>query len=206
MSNCGLTSTPSGVLNRLHLPTQQASGVGSPLLRCCLILTTLTGGEPLFTHRVHGEYMVGSETKYPAWTHQVHFDYILITFTIYPRFAHPNTHQAHVEYFQKVPSTEPVKGGVGLPTGFILINFTIHPGFTHPNTHWVHFGYFYKVPTQIPTNYQAGYIQKVPTKNPVGKFWLNYKWNPWFLSQFTQKSTWQKLCERTPWFLSKMTL
>ena len=25
----------------------------------------VTGGEPLFTHWVHAEYMVGSETKYP---------------------------------------------------------------------------------------------------------------------------------------------
>ena len=33
-----------------------------------------TGGKPLFTHRVCAEYMVGSETKYPAWTHWVHFD------------------------------------------------------------------------------------------------------------------------------------
>ena len=33
-----------------------------------------TGGEPLFTHWVCAEYMVGSETKYPAWTHWVHFD------------------------------------------------------------------------------------------------------------------------------------
>ena len=91
--------------------------------------------------------MVGSETKYPAWTHWVHFDYFLITFTIYPQFTHPNTHQVHVEYFQKVPSTEPTEGGFDLPAGFILINFTFCPQFAHPNTHWVNFGYFYKVPT-----------------------------------------------------------
>ena len=95
----------------------------------------ITGGEPLFTHWAHGEYMVGSETKYPAWAHRVHVDYFLITFTIYPQFTHPNTHRAHFEYF-------------------------------------------YKVPTQIPADCWAGYIQKVPTKNPVGKFWLNYKRNP----------------------------
>ena len=50
-----------------------------------------TGGEPLFTHWVHGEYMVGSETKYPAWTHRVHFDYILIIFTICPPKYPPGT-------------------------------------------------------------------------------------------------------------------
>ena len=94
-----------------------------------------TGSKPLFTHWVHGEYMVGSETKYPAWTHRVHFDYFLITFTIRTQFAHPNTHQVHVEYF-------------------------------------------YKVPTQIATDHQVGYIQKIPTKNPVGKCWSNYKQNP----------------------------
>ena len=137
-----------------------------------------TGGEPLFTHWVCGEYMVGSETKYPAWTHQAHFDYFLITFTIYPQYTHPNTHQVHVEYFQKVPSTEPIEGGFDLPTGFILINFTICPQFAHPNTHWAHVEYFYKVPTQIPADRRAGYIQKVPTKNPVGKCWLNYERNP----------------------------
>ena len=137
-----------------------------------------TGDEPLFTHWVRGEYMVGSETKYPPWTHWVHFDYFLIIFTIHPQFAYPNTHQGHVEYFQKVPSTEPAECGPDLPTGFILINFTFHPQFAHPNTHWVHVGYFYKVPTQIPTDHWVGYIQKVPTKNLVGKFWLNYERNP----------------------------
>ena len=85
---------------------------------------TFTGGKPLFTHQVHGEYMVGSETKYPAWTHQVHFDYILITFTIFPQFAHLNTHRVHVEYFRKVSSTEPVEGGVNLSTG---VRATLHP-------------------------------------------------------------------------------
>ena len=95
-------------------------------------LSLYTGGKPLFTHWVCGEYVVGSETKYPAWTHWVHFDYILITFTICPQITHPNTHQVHVEYF-------------------------------------------YKVPTQIPTDCQAGYIQKVPTKNPVG-IWVSELW------------------------------
>ena len=109
--------------------------------------------------------MVGSETKYPAWTHRVH----LITFVTCPQFTHPNTHQVHVEYFQKVPTTEPAKGGLDLPTGFILINFTFRPHFAHPNTHWAHVEYFYKVPTRIPTDRRGGYIQKVPTKNPVGK-------------------------------------
>ena len=142
------------------------------------LVATPTGGEPLFTHRVRGEYMVGSETKYPAWAHRVHVDYFLITSTIYLQFTHPNTHQVHVEYFQKVPSTEPTEGGFDLPTGFILINFTFCPQFAHPNTHWVHFEYFYKVPIQIPTDHWAGYIQKVPTKNPVGKCWLNYEQNP----------------------------
>ena len=108
--------------------------------------------------------------------------YMVGSETKYPAW----THQAHFDYF--------------------LITFTIYPQFTHPNTHWVNFEYFYKVPTQIPTDRQAGYIQKVPTKNPVGKCWSNYKQNPWFLSQFTPKRTRQILCERTPWFLSKMTL
>ena len=53
--------------------------------------TAYTGGEPLFTHWAHGEYMVGSETKYPAWAHQVHVDYFLITFTIYPPKYPPGT-------------------------------------------------------------------------------------------------------------------
>ena len=102
----------------------------------------LTGGKPLFTHWVHGEYMVGSETKYPEWTHWVHFDYFLITFTICPQFAHPNTHWVHVEYFQKVPSAEPAEGGFDLPAGFILINFIFRPQFAHPNTHRAHVEYF----------------------------------------------------------------
>ena len=44
---------------------------------------------------------------------------ILITFVICPQFAHSNTHWVHVEYFQKVPTTEPAEGGLGLPTGSI---------------------------------------------------------------------------------------
>ena len=44
---------------------------------------------------------------------------ILITFVICPQFTHPNTHQVHVEYFQKVPTTEPVEGGLDLPTGSV---------------------------------------------------------------------------------------
>ena len=103
---------------------------------------------------------------------------ILITFVICPQFAHPNTHWVHVEYFQKVPTTEPAEGGLDLPTGSILINFTFRPHFAHPDTHRAHVEYFYKVPTQVPTDCQGGYIQKVPTKNPVGKCWLNYEQNP----------------------------
>ena len=162
----GIKTTQSGLLERIVAVEAR--------LQNALAL----GANPYFTHWVRGEYMVGSETKYPAWTHQVHFDYFLIIFTICPQFAHLNTHQVHVEYFQKVPSTEPAKGGSDLPTGFILINFTFRPQFAHPNTHWVHVGYFYKVPTQIPTDHWVGYIQKVPTKNPVGECWLNYKRNP----------------------------
>ena len=52
---------------------------------------------------------------------------ILITFVICPQFAQSNTHRVHVEYFQKVPTTEPAEGGLDLPTGSILINFTLHP-------------------------------------------------------------------------------
>ena len=103
---------------------------------------------------------------------------ILITFVICPQFTHPNTHQVHVEYFQKVPTTEPTEGGLDLPTGSILINFTFRPHFAHPDTHWAHVEYFYKVPTQVPADRQGEYIQKVPTKNPVGKCWLNYERNP----------------------------
>ena len=44
---------------------------------------------------------------------------ILITFVICPQFTHSNTHQVHVEYFQKVPTTEPAEGGLDLPTGSI---------------------------------------------------------------------------------------
>ena len=86
---------------------------------------------------------------------------ILITFVIHPQFAHSNTHWVHVEYFQKVPTTEPAKGGLDLPTGSILINFTFCPHLTHPDTHQAHVEYFYKVPTQVPTDCQGGYIQKV---------------------------------------------
>ena len=78
---------------------------------------------------------------------------ILITFVICPQFAWSNTHWVHVEYFQKVPTTEPAKGGLDLPTGSILIAFVIRPHFTHPNTHRAHIEYFYKVPTQIPTHW-----------------------------------------------------
>ena len=72
-----------------------------------------TGGKPLFTHWVCGEYMVGSETKHPPWTHQVHFDYFLIIFTICPQFSHPNTHWVHVGYFYKVPTQIPTNHQVG---------------------------------------------------------------------------------------------
>ena len=44
---------------------------------------------------------------------------ILITFVIRPQFTHSNTYWVHVEYFQKVPTTEPTKGGLDLPTGSI---------------------------------------------------------------------------------------
>ena len=50
-----------------------------------------TGGEPLFTHWVHGEYMVGSETKYPAWTHRAHFDYFYNLPPIHPPKYPPGT-------------------------------------------------------------------------------------------------------------------
>ena len=113
-------------------------------------MCTHTGGKPLFTHWVCGEYMVGSEAKYPAWTHQVHFGYFLITLTICPQFTHPNTHQVHVEYFQKVPSTEPAEGGFDLPTGFIQINFTFRP----------------QLLTQIPTGYMLSIFTKYPPRYP----------------------------------------
>ena len=117
-----------------------------------LPILAFTGGKPLFTHWVHGEYMVGSETKYPVWTKQVHFDYFLITFVIYPQFTHPNTHQVHVEYFQKVPSTEPTEGGSDLPTGFILINL-----------HFAH-----NLLTQIPTRHILSIFTKYPAQQLVG--------------------------------------
>ena len=63
---------------------------------------------------------------------------ILITFVIRPQFTHPNTHQVHVECFQKVPTTEPAEGGPDLPTGSILIIFTFRPHFAHPDTHRAH--------------------------------------------------------------------
>ena len=94
-------------------------------------------------------------------TQHGHTGSILITFVICLQFAHSNTHQVHVEYFQKVPTTEPTKGGLDLPTGSILINFTFCPHFAHPNTCWAHVEYFYKVPTQIPADCRGGYIQKV---------------------------------------------
>ena len=77
---------------------------------------------------------------------------ILITFVICPQFTHSNTHQVHVEYFQKVPTTEPTEGGLDLPTGSILIIFTFCPHFAHPDTHRAHVEYFYKVPTQVPAD------------------------------------------------------
>ena len=138
------------------------------------IICPYTGGKPLFTHWVHAEYMVGSETKYPAWTHWVHFDHFCNSPPIRP-LKYP---QVHVEYFQKVPTPEPAEGGLDLPTGSILINFIFRPHFAHPDTHRAHVEYFYKVPTQVPANRRGGYIQKVPIKNPVGKCWSNYKRNP----------------------------
>ena len=73
-----------------------------------------------------------------------------------------------------------------LGTWWVLGGFwTKYPAWTHQ----AHFEYFYKV----------------PTKNPVGECWMIYEQNAWFLSQFTPESTWQILCERTPWFPSKIT-
>ena len=95
---------------------------------------SITGGEPLFTHWVCAEYMVGSETKYPAWTHRVHFDYFC---NLPPK---------------KVPTTEPAEGGLDLPTGSILINFIFRPHFVHSDTHRAHVEYFYKVPAQVPAD------------------------------------------------------
>ena len=92
-----------------------------------------TGGEPLFTHWVCGEYMVGSETKYPAWTHQVHFDYFCnsppICLLKYPPgtcwvFSKSTHHRTHQEW----------------------------PWFTH----WVHLDYFYISPTLCPPKYPLG--------------------------------------------------
>ena len=50
-----------------------------------------TGGKPLFTYWVCTEYMMGSETKYPAWTHQVHFDYFCNSPPIRPPKYPPGT-------------------------------------------------------------------------------------------------------------------
>ena len=119
--------------------------------------TGYTGGKPLFTHWVHGEYIVGSETEYPAWTHQVHLDYICHLPPICPPkyplgtcwvFSKSTQHRTHQGWFWFTP-------------GFILINLTIHsPKYplgtcwvflqsTHPDTHrstdwiqlWVHWGF-----------------------------------------------------------------
>ena len=58
---------------------------------CCTTLRTYTGGKPLFTHWVCGEYMVGSETKYPAWTRWVHFDHFCNSPPICPVKYPPGT-------------------------------------------------------------------------------------------------------------------
>ena len=141
---------------------------------------------PLGTWWVHGGFWNKIPSMDPPGPFWLHFDYFYNLPPIHPPKYPPGT----CWVFSKT-STEPVEGGFDLPTGFILINFTFRPRFTHPNTHRIHFEYFHKVPTQIPADRWAGYIQKVPTKNPVGKFWSNYKQNPWFLSQFTQKCTCQ---------------
>jgi hypothetical protein len=60
-------------------------------LKTTVLNSRLTGGEPLFTHWVCGEYMVGSETKYPAWTHRVHFDYFYNSPPICPPKYPPGT-------------------------------------------------------------------------------------------------------------------
>ena len=54
-------------------------------------LVNHTGGEPLFTHQVRAEYMVGSETKYPAWTHRVYFDHFCNSPPICPLKYPPGT-------------------------------------------------------------------------------------------------------------------
>ena len=51
----------------------------------------ITGGEPLFTHQVCVEFIVGSEPKYPAWAHQVHLDYFYNLPTNLPSICPPDT-------------------------------------------------------------------------------------------------------------------
>ena len=116
--------------------------------------------------------MMGSGTKYPAWTHQVHFDYILVTFTICPHFAHPNIHQVHVEYFQKVPSIEPAEGGVDLPLGsFWLILQFAHNSLTQTPT-----GHMLSIFTKCPPRYLPidglGTFKKYPPRTQ----WVNVGW------------------------------
>jgi hypothetical protein len=63
-----------------------------------------TGGKPLFTHWVHAEYMVGSETKYPAWTHWAHFDYFLILLQFAPNLPTQIPTRYMLSIFKKYPA------------------------------------------------------------------------------------------------------
>ena len=92
-----------------------------------------TGGEPLFTHWVCAEYMVGSETKYPAWTHWVHFDY----FCNLPPICPPKYPPATCWVFSKSTHHRTCWGW---------------PWFTH----WVCLDYFYISPTLCSPKYPLG--------------------------------------------------
>ena len=92
-----------------------------------------TGGEPLFTHWVCAEYMVGSETKYPAWTHWAHFD-----------------------HFCNLPPICPPKYPPG--TCWVFLQSTHHrtrQGWSW-FTHWVHFDRSCNLPTFCPPKYPLG--------------------------------------------------
>ena len=71
----------------------------------------LTGGEPLFTHRVCIEFIVGSEPKYPAWVHQVHLDYSYNLPTNLSSIFPPGTCWVFSKVPTKVPNVDPLSAG-----------------------------------------------------------------------------------------------
>ena len=132
--------------------------------------TGLTGGKGQYTHWVHCELIVGSETIRPAHTQRVNSGHIQKVPTHLPspnpggkqwahlksthQFVQRNTQQVHISHFQKVPTSSP--GSYPAGKWWALLQSTQH------NTQWVLFEQTHFVLSQSVHNVPRGYFVKEP--------------------------------------------